>query len=215
MTPARFLPLFRIAALTALLSIALPARASADWQFTPLVGITFAGGTTIIDLENGAEESHWHFGGAATWLGDGPIGFEGFFVRTPHFFQSDKVSFESVNVTTLTSSYSMALMGNVVVAAPLKWNEYGLRPFVSGGLGLIRVGQEPKESAFLLEPFDLNLLGWNAGGGAIGFLTERTGLRFEVRYFRSLSNPASALTVPAGETRLSYWTGSVGLVFRY
>src|SRR6185436_14754149 len=30
---------------------AVPARASAEWQFKPFLGATFAGGTTFVDLE--------------------------------------------------------------------------------------------------------------------------------------------------------------------
>lgn len=213
----RFSALVRVVALAALATGARPAPASADWQITPLIGFTFAGSTTIVDLEQGSEEAHWHFGGAFTWIGDGPLGFEGYFLRTPHFFQADKVSIESQRTDVLNNSYSMALMGNVVVAAPLKWNEYGLRPFISGGLGIIRAGEEPKEAALFINRFDVNFVGYNVGGGAIGFITERTGLRFEARYFRSLTRPEtpSPNFIFVGDPRLSYWTGSLGLVLRY
>lgn len=217
MRPPRTAALVRVAALAALATVGSPAAASADWQITPLVGLTFAGGTSIVDLEQGAEEAHWHFGGAVTWIGEGPVGFEGVFLRTPHFFQADKVSIESQRTDTLNNSYSMALMGNVVLAAPLKWNEYGLRPFVSGGLGVLRAGQEPKETTLFLDRFDANFVGYNVGGGAIGFITDRTGLRFDVRYFRSLTKPEtpSPNFIFIGDPRLSYWTGSLGLVLRY
>ena len=35
-------------------------------------------------------------------------------------------------------------------------------------------------------PVEAKLLGYNVGGGAVGFLTERTGLRFDLRYFSNL-----------------------------
>ena len=40
----------------------------------------------------------------------------------------------------------------------------------------------------LLDIFSANrsLVGINVGGGAMGFLTERVGVRWDVRYFRSV-----------------------------
>ena len=71
----------------------------------------------------------------ATLIGRGPIGVEGLLMITPHFFESTAVS-------ALTTSRVYALMGNVVLATPLRWNEYGLRPFISGGLGLLHASQQ-------------------------------------------------------------------------
>jgi hypothetical protein len=53
----------------------------------------------------------------------------------------------------------------------------------------------------------------NVGGGAIGFLTPNTGVRFDLRHFRSLERDDNELT---GERRslLSYWRATVGVVIR-
>jgi hypothetical protein len=196
----------RLVMLCSVLQILVAAPARADWLFAPLLGLTFKGSTTIVDLEDGAGKSHWNFGGAATWLGAGPVGIEGLFVFTPNFFESgDLPAFES--------SRSYALMGNVVLAAPLGWNEYGLRPFVSGGLGLLHAGlqTEADPRAF---PINRNLLAYNFGGGAVGFISDHTGLRFDLRYFTSLER-AEGEGLGFGPVRLSYWTTSVGVVLRY
>jgi hypothetical protein len=58
------------------------------------------------------------------------------------------------------------------------------------------------------------LLGYNVGGGAVGFLTERTGLRFDLRYFSNLK-PVDDPDIALGRVQLSYWLGSVGVVFRF
>jgi hypothetical protein len=57
-----------------------------------------------------------------------------------------------------------------------------------------------------------NLLALDVGGGAIGFLSPRAGVRFDLRHFKNLSNDRTA--VAFGTTRLSYWRLSIGLVLR-
>jgi outer membrane protein with beta-barrel domain len=194
----------KLVVLSSVMLMLASAPARADWQIAPFFGFTFKGSTTIVDLEDGASKVHWHFGGTGTLIGRGPIGVEGIFVYTPHFFQAD-------NVGALATSKTLALMGNVVLAAPLSWNEYGLRPFVSGGLGLMHASQLTTDPRAF--PISENLLGYNVGGGAIGFVTERTGLRFDLRYYSSLSR-TDETGVSSGPVQLRYWTGAVGVVFK-
>jgi hypothetical protein len=58
-----------------------------------------------------------------------------------------------------------------------------------------------------------NSVAVNFGGGAIGFLSPRTGVRFEVRHFRSLKRDTDQLT---GETSslLSFWRVTAGIVIK-
>jgi len=185
-----------------LLSSVAPARA--DWLIAPFFGYSFKGETTLLDLEDGASKVHWNFGASATLIGRGPFGVEGVFLFVPHFFESDEAA-------TVTTSRTYSLMGNVVLATPLKWNEYGLRPFVSGGVGLIHAYQRTTVPQAL--PLNQNLFGYNVGGGAVGFITDHTGLRFDLRYYSSLSRTDE--TVAFGPVRLRYWMGAVGVVLRY
>jgi hypothetical protein len=194
--------------------VSFPAIARADWHFTPFVGITFVGDTTIVDLEDGSGNVHWNFGGAVSLVSRGPLGLEGLFVYTPHFFESDNA--DSINGTPalkpLLGSKTFVLMGNLLLTTPLGWNEYGLRPFISGGLGLLHVDQETtQQNAF---PFSRNYLAYNVGGGAVGFMTDRTGLRFELRYFNIVQHPDDPM-ISIGPVHLNYWTGSIGVVFKY
>ena len=53
-------------------------------------------------------------------------------------------------------------MGNVVLATPRHWNRYGLRPSLSGGIGLMHAALDDQHQVF---PFTLNLFGMNIGGG--------------------------------------------------
>jgi hypothetical protein len=111
----------------------------------------------------------------------------------------------------VASSYQMALMGNVVLTTPRRWNEYGLRPYVSGGLGLLRVVSDDANAVI---PIRLNARGYNVGGGAVGFLSNSVGLRFDLRHFRMAETELFGLTVGELGANLSFWTFSVGVTIR-
>jgi hypothetical protein len=203
----------RILTLSAALFFAASSSASAEWQFAPIIGYTFKGSTTIIDLQGTADDVHRHLGAAVSLLGAGPVGVEGIFLVTPSFFGGgDDIN---ADLARVSSSRLTTLMGNVVLTTPRAWNEYGLRPFVSGGAGLIRSAQTPRENVL---PFALNALGYNVGGGAVGFLSDSVGLRFDLRYFRMQPQDGqldSGFPISLEErARLRFWTLSIGVVFR-
>jgi hypothetical protein len=203
----------RVLLLAGLLVFATPTPSAAEWQFAPFVGYTFKGSTTLVDNESAVGKKHWHFGGAATWIGDSPFGVEALFSRTPGFFQNADVPC-SIN-TCITNSRSYTLMGNAVLSTPRRWNQYGLRPYVSGGFGLLHASQRDAQNIL---PIQLNLLGMNVGGGAVGFVSDRVGLRFDLRYFKKIHGPDEAELDPPvsiGPIQLRYWTTSIGVVFKY
>ncbi len=106
-------------------------------------------------------------------------------------------------------------MGNAVLTTPRAWNQYGLRPYVSGGIGLLHASRADARN---LTTFSLDLLGMNAGGGAVGFLSDRIGLRFDLRYFRKIQGPVEDeldFPVSIGPIRLRQWTTSLGVVIKY
>ena len=190
--------------------------AQAEWQFTPFLGYTFNGSTTLIDFglvnnQTANDEPHIDFGGSVALLGEGPLGLEGYFVHTPNFFESKQFN---IFLPRTLSSRTYAAMGNVVLTIPRAWNRYGLRPMLSGGAGLIHAAAEDQ---FNVLGYSLNLWGVNLGGGAVGFVSDRVGLRFDVRYFQNVSGvPDEELTrLTLGEPlRLRYWTATFGVVFK-
>lgn len=194
--------MFRSLALCCLALVALPASAAAEWHFTPMLGVTFAGKTTLQDFEGATGDIHPALGIAVTFLTGGLIGAEAIGEVTPGFFQKES--------TIVEKSRSSALMGNVVIAAPRRLTEYSLRPFASGGLGLLRTSQTDKKGVL---PVTSNVAGFNIGGGAIGFLTKSTGVRFDVRYFSNLHGVDQG-GVAIGDVHLRYMTASVGVVIR-
>ncbi len=199
----------RTAALCCLCVIAAAVPARAEWHVTPMIGLTFAGKTTLVDPDIGSGEIHSTLGIAGTWLSKGIIGAEAIATLTPGFFQADDGKF-------ITNSRVTVLMGNVVVTAPRKFTEYFLRPFVSGGFGLIRASENDK-AALATSVIDIhaNLAGFNVGGGAIGFLSQGVGVRFDLRYYSTLhTTERPALDELSGKASLRYMVASVGVVLR-
>jgi hypothetical protein len=201
----------RLVALCAALMIA-PATASAEWYLTPMAGVTFHGDTTFVDPEIAASKAHLQLGGAATLVGPGIFGVEAITVFTPEFFRGDapkaSISAPPLNPGLLKYGRSFALMGNAVLTAPRRLTEYSLRPFVSGGLGVITASHDG------VIPVHSSLAGYNIGVGAVGFLSPRTGVRFDLRYYSTLHHPDLG-AVSFGPVRLHYLTASIGVVFRH
>ena len=206
----------RLAACVAALLLAAASPARAEWQFTPFLGYTFNGSTTLIDFglvnnQTANDEPHIDFGGSVSLLGEGPIGLEGYYIHTPNFFESKQFN---IVLPRTSGSQTYALMGNVVLTTPRAWNRYGLRPMLSGGAGLMHAAAEDQLD---LLAYRLNLWGINVGGGAVGFVSDRVGLRFDLRYFQNISGvrdedlPRLTLGDPL---RLRYWTATFGVVFK-
>ena len=200
--------------LCGLLIVLRPAAVHAEWQFAPFLGFSFGGDTNLIFTQ--VVDRHWNFGGAVRLVGAGPIGLESVFVYVPGIFETPPPDPDSNTPPSqaITKSHSFALMGNVVLTTPRAWNQYGLRPFVSGGLGLLRASHN--DIAF---PARGNLAAYNVGGGAVGFLTDKVGLRFDLRYYRTLppgqESGDQTVTEFRDRVHVHYWTGSVGVVLKY
>lgn len=181
-----------------------PRAAHADYLFVPFVGGAFAGKTSFLNLEQGAGSTQLILGGAAGWLTAGIIGFEGEFAYAPRFFERDNLA------GVIAGSNVITLGGSVIAAVPQQITGYSLRPYVIGGLGLIHSSIDYDN---IFPSVNDNSLGFNVGAGAIGFLTPRTGVRFELRHFRTLDRQASRadeVVLP----RLSFWRFTAGVVIR-
>lgn len=198
-----------------------PRAASAEWHFTPLLGVTFGGSTTLLDPQQGTDKKHLNFGGAVSWFGHGVIGVEGIVIYTRHFFEFDGAR-DPVAPTApvdIAKSYALSATGNVVLTVPKKWTEYFLRPYVSGGFGLLRavsIDQPPSPGEESVLPVSATMPAFTIGGGAIGFLTQGTGIRFDVRYHAGLRRDpgADAAEVFGPDLHLRYMTAEIGVVIR-
>ena len=197
------------ASVVCIASAAAPSRASADWLFTPYLGATFGGSANI---GNGGEdfgdefERKVNYGASLAWVGDGAVGFEVDFGYSPNFFSispdDDDVDFVGDgNVTTL--------MANLVLGAPAG----GVRPYASGGVGLIK--SRVDDAGQFFGEIDNNDFGFNVGAGVIGFVNDNVGIRGDVRYFRSLRDNEPDDEFDVALSDFKFWRGTVGVTFRF
>ena len=204
--------MLRLVAACVVLLAFQPAPAAAEWLFSPMVGLTFKGATNIVDIELAAEKTHKNLGGAVSLLGNGIVGVEGILTWSPSFFKNDEAPLESVD-----QGRAISLMGNVILTTPRQLTEYSLRPYFSGGAGLMSATVTLIPASPGGPPLDLqklNAAGFNLGVGAIGFFTERTGVRFDFRYHSTFRRSADIPSVDPDSTYLRYWTTSIGIVWR-
>jgi hypothetical protein len=187
------------------LALAAAQSASAEWHITPMVGVTFHATTNAPLIGTTPIGTHPSFGGAVALLGAGILGIEGIGVFTPTFMGDSPTS-----TPVVQSSRALAIMGNAVITTPRRWTEYSLRPYVSGGLGVIRLSVTDVGSAL---PTKTNAPGIDIGGGAIGFFSKHTGMRFDLRYYRRIGAPSQQL-LPTDKPQVSFMTASVGIVLR-
>jgi opacity protein-like surface antigen len=190
------------------LGVATPA--SADWMFTPYLGVTFGGAANfgdVGDLEDNFEKK-MTYGGSLTWMGAGIVGFEVDFGTTPNFFENTTgegdFEFGDSNVTTL--------MGNLIVGAPIGGQSgVGVRPYGSAGIGLLRSNVS---LGGLVDDLSTNELGLNLGAGAHVFFNDNVGLRGDIRYFRGLQSGDDD-GVDFDLEDFDFWRGTIGVTFRF
>lgn len=183
-------------------ALASPAAAG-DWLLTPYVGTTFAAHSNVYPLGNGGGVKKLTIGGAAGFLTDGIFGAEANTSYSFGFFRSEP------GPPTLNHSAVGTLIGDVLIAMPVAITHESLRPYAAAGVGLMHaVADDPT-----LQQPHRNLVGMDVGGGAIGFVTQRTGFRFDVRRLRSLTREPSVLPLSGG-SQLTFWRLSVGVIVR-
>jgi len=200
------------------LLLAPPVRAG-EWHYTPTFGVTFAGSTSLYDAQLGTDKKHLNFGGIVSRFGDGVLGVEGIVLYTRHFFEFDGPRDPGAPAAVvIATSSTLSATGNVVLTVPKRWTEYFLRPYVSGGFGLMRAVSidRPAAGSPPLYPVTATMPGFTIGGGAIGFFTQGTGIRFDLRYHEGLRHdPGSNPLNPGSQNlHLRYMTAEIGLVIR-
>ena len=202
--------LFIASALVVAASVASPAKASADWLFTPFIGVNWGGAATVSDFDDVFDEDFERtttFGASLGWMGAGIAGFEVDFGYSPNFYERTTEDFEygDSNVTTL--------MANVVLGAPIGGQSgLGIRPYAVGGVGIIKSRIDNAEQLF---DVDKSSWGFNVGAGVTAFFSDSFGLRGDVRYFRSLQDKEQDGDLDIGLADFKFWRGTVGATFRF
>jgi len=128
---------------------------------------------------------------------------------TPNFFEDTAgdgdFAFGDSNVTTL--------MGNLILGVPIGGQHgAGIRPYVSGGVGLMR---SRAEGGDFFDDLDTNDFGMNIGAGMHGFFTDSVGIRGDVRYLRSLQDNEPDDEFDLALSDFNFWRATVGVTFRF
>ena len=188
----------------------LPAPVAAEWQVRPFIGFSFGGATTFVDPDHAIETQNVVVGISGGWLGE-IFGLEADFGRAPGFFQTDDVRDPLIENLVLTSAVT-TLTGNVVIALPRRMAGYGLRPYFSGGAGLMHVDAFGK---FRVVEHNRTLPALSLGGGVTGFLTPTVGLSWDVRRLNTLRGEGETLGNSVGREQLSFWRATMAVALRY
>jgi hypothetical protein len=184
---------------------AAPVPAYADWFVTPFVGVKFGGSTSIFDLDQAASQTTFTFGGSVSRVGAGIFGVEVEGAYVPGYFER-----ESAALPLVVSSYVVDLSGNAIFALPPNLTGGGLRPYFTTGLGLMHA---EGVDLFSFLRIRRTLPAITLGAGATGLVTNRVGVRFDLRYLRSLARD-DEFQIQVGH-QLSYWRGTIGVAIKY
>jgi opacity protein-like surface antigen len=183
-------------ALALVLLGAAPARA--DWLLTPFAGATFGADS---------EKQNLTYGGSLAYMGASVFGFEVDFGYSPEFFEPDDDDIDLIDNSNVTT-----LMANAVVGVPIGGSEAQVRPYVVGGVGLLRSAVTGAGDLFDVSNNDF---GFDVGGGLYVFFNEHVGLRGDVRYFRSLQDPDEDDEFDVAVGNFDFWRGTGGVTFRF
>jgi len=188
---------FIAAAAVAVLGAPAPARA--DGFVSPWAAVQFGG--KITNATGNIDNGRAAVGVTAGGMGAGIIGGEVDFGYSPSFFGTQN---------DFGHNTVIDLMGNIIVGVPVGGTHgAGVRPFVTGGVGLLRT-QIDGGSLFRVSS-SKNQFGWNIGGGVMGYFNDRVGLRGEIKYLRVFSGDVvNGLDLGT----LNFTRLSIGLVLR-
>jgi len=170
----------------------MPAAAEAQAFITPFAGMPSGGDAPKSKITTGV---------SLAFMGD-VAGFEVDLGYTPDFFA------EQPGVALVADSNVTTLMGNLLLGV----GEGKVRPYVVGGLGLVRSRIELGD---LFTNVNTNEWGVTAGGGVTGTLSERVGLRGDVRYIRGLQDPDNDNDLDVTIGQFDFWRATAGVVFKF
>ena len=184
-----------------------PSVASAEWQVKPFVGVTFGGGTTLLEPEMAVGSPNVAVGINALLIGD-MLGVEADLGYAPGFFQKG-----DLQKPLVVSSSTTTLTANVLIAVPRHLTQYTLRPYFVGGGGLMSVRTTTAFGVFdvskVMPEFDV-------GVGVVGFLTNTVGVCWDLRRFQSIAGSSTGNGgISFGDERLSFWRATMAVAIRY
>lgn len=183
-----------------------PRAAGADIFVSPFLGLKFkgAGNQLDLDVEDGAQRVSSSVGISGVLVMDAGPGVEIDIAHQSRFFECQ------CGTQIVSNSGVTTLSGNLLLALPISVTRESLRPYAVAGLGWMHAAANDPIG---FNPVNNDYLGLTLGVGAVGFLTDVVGLRFDLRYLKSVSSSDTS-TVSNDLARLKFWRATVGVVFR-
>jgi opacity protein-like surface antigen len=168
-----------------------PARA--DGFITPFIGFNFGGDSANCPTLTGCDEKRKNFGVSLGSMGT-VFGFEEDISYAKNFFGETPLSENSV----------FSAMSNLMIGVGVG----PIRPYVLGGVGLIRTHVSSLTGAVTEPDTGDNALGYDLGGGVTGMFGSHVGVRGDLRLFRTFKD--LDLLIFTSE-KLEFWRASLGL----
>ena len=196
----------KVLAFTAAAALAFsPVQARAEGYISPWVAANAGTGFDGNNLGRSFDNGRAGIGTQVGAMGKGIIGGELDFGWSPSFFGT---------TNDFGSNSVIDFMGNLIVGIPVGGtNGAGFRPFVTGGIGLLRT-QFDDNTVFDVQSSN-NMLGWNLGAGAMGYFNDHVGLRGDIRYTRGWEDLETGdIRIDVHDNQLHFWRTSIGVVIR-
>jgi opacity protein-like surface antigen len=188
---------FWIPLLGALILLGAVRNADAQGFISPFIGYNFSGDSGCPDITN-CKDKHSNYGVGFGALGS-VVGFEAEIAHTNDFFGAS--STQSTSVLTFMTNFMLA-------------PKFGpIQPYGEVGGGLIRTSVESAG-----QNTDQSQVGWDVGGGIIGYVSRHVGIRGDVRYFHSFQLSDFSLfpgLIPVGQEKLDFGRASIAVVFKF
>ena len=193
----------RTLALALFLVTSLPAAARADGLLIPFAGVNF-GGDSGDDIGDATDAKSFNWGASLAWMGAGIFGFEGDVGYSPDFYGKNDVGGSSM----------LSVMGNVLVGVPFGGQQgFGVRPYALVGIGMLKSDLPAFDDQ--LGNLDNTEVAWNFGGGVMIFFNSHTGIRGDVRYFRTFGGVDFGPIEIAESDAIDFGRASAGFVIRF
>lgn len=172
---------------------AVPREARADVFVAPSLTWAFGGE----HLETSRQGWGVTFGATGAF-----VGFEFDWSRTDDFFASE------VQPTSAQENRVQTMMFNLLITAPTG----RAKPYVAAGAGVI---QSRITGELGLLGFDDNGIGFNFGGGILGYFGNHVGVRADLRYFRTVTDLFKDNPLDINFGGLNFWRTSVGVALKF
>ena len=182
--------------LAMLMSVGAVNESAAQGFISPFIGYNFGGDAGCPQISP-CEDKNLNLGVSFGSLGR-VLGAELEIAHASDFFGK----------TPSVSSSVLTVMGNAMLAP-----KFGpAQPYVLMGLGLLKTNVDFTAAGLLST--DNNHLGWDVGGGVIGFVNRHVGVRGDIRYFHAFQD-LQILSLPIADAKLDFGRASGGLVFKF